>query len=102
MDKVLCFIYTSAYNTNANPKNIIFTIKDTKSYVPVVTLSPNVNKKLSKILTKVFERSVYWNEFKTESENEKTTNEYRYFLESNFFGVNRLFALNYKKRRWQF
>ena len=29
-----------ADNTNANPNNIIFTIKDTKLYVPVVTLSP--------------------------------------------------------------
>ena len=25
-------------NTNANPNNIIFTIKETKLYVPVVTL----------------------------------------------------------------
>ena len=41
-------------------------------------------EKLSKILSKGSERSVYWNEYKTKSENKNTTNECRYFLESNF------------------
>ena len=39
------------------------------------------------------ERSVYWNERKTKSENRNTTNNYRYFLQSNFVAVNSLFAL---------
>ena len=60
-----------ADNTNANP-NIIFTIKDTKLHVPVVTLSARQNKKLSKLLSKRFERSNYWNEYKTKSENKNT------------------------------
>ena len=68
------------------------TIKDTRVYVPVVTLSARDNQKLSKLLSKGFERSVYWNEYKTKSENKNTTNEYRYFLESNFVGVNGLFV----------
>ena len=38
---------------------------------------------------------VYWNEYKTKNENKNTTNEYRYFPETNFFGVNRLFNLVY-------
>ena len=46
------------------------------------------NQKLSKRLSKGFERSVYWNEHKTKSENENATNEYRYFLKSNFVEVN--------------
>ena len=58
----LCVLSAAgAYNTNTNPNNFIFTIKDTKLYVPVVTLSPRDNKKLSKLLSKGFERSVYWN-----------------------------------------
>ena len=63
---------------------IIFflTIRDTKLYLPVVTLSAKDNQKLSKRLSKRSERSVYWNEYKTKSENKNTTNEYRYFLES--------------------
>ena len=66
---------------NINSNSIIFTIEDTKLYVPVVTLSARDNKKLSKLLKKGFERSVYWNEYKTKSENKNTTNKYRYFLE---------------------
>ena len=38
---------------------------------------------------------VYRNEYKTKSENQKATSKYRYFLESNFVGVNRLFVLVY-------
>ena len=53
--------------------NNIFTIKDRKLYVPVVTLSAKDNNKLSKLLSKGFERSVYWNEYKTKSENKNTT-----------------------------
>ena len=81
------------YNNNAN--NIIFTIKDTKLYIPVVTLLAKDNQKLSKLLSKGFQRSFYWNKYKTKSENKNTANEYRYFLESNFVRVNRLFVLVY-------
>ena len=49
------------FNDNANANsNIIFTIKDTQLYVPVVTLSAKDNQKLSKLLSEEFERSVYW------------------------------------------
>ena len=82
-------------NDNYDDNNIIFTIKDTKLFVPVVTLSARSNQKLSKLLSKGFERSVYRNEFKTKRENKNTTNEFRYLLKSNFVGVNRLFALVY-------
>ena len=54
---------------NNDDNNVIFTIKDTKLYVPVVALSARDNWKLSKILSKGFERSIYWNECKTKSEN---------------------------------
>ena len=78
-------------NEDANVNNIIFTIKDTKIYVPVVTLSARDNQKLSKRLSKGFEGSVFWNEYKMKSDNKNTTNELINFLESNFVGVNRLF-----------
>ena len=51
-------------NTNGNSNDIIFTINDTKS--------AKENQKLSKLLNKGFERLVYWNECKTESENRNT------------------------------
>ena len=81
-----------------NGNNIIFTIKDTKLYAPVVTLSASDNQKLSKHLNKGFRRSVFWNECKAKNETKTTTNEFRYFLELNFVGVNRLFELVYLKR----
>ena len=82
-------------NGSNDDNNIIFTIKDTKLYVPVVTLSARGNQKLSKLLSEGFERSAYWNEYKTKSDNKNTTTEFRFFLESNFVGVNRLFVLVY-------
>ena len=88
---MLCFVYSWCWYANVDSHNIIVTIKDTKLYVPVVTLSA----KLSKLLSKGFERSVYWNENKTKSENKNAKNECIYFLESNFAGVNRLFLLVY-------
>ena len=48
-------------NANNDDNTIIFTIKDKELYVPVVTLSARDNQNLSKILSKGFERSVYWN-----------------------------------------
>ena len=82
-------------NCNDDDNNIIFAIKDRKLYVPVVNLSARDNQKLSKILNKGFERSVYWNEYKTKSDDKNTTKEFIYFLESNFLRVNRLFVLVY-------
>ena len=46
-------------NINDSPNNFIFTIKDTKLYVFVVNLSAKDNQKLSKLLSKKFEKSVY-------------------------------------------
>ena len=56
------------------------------------------NQKLSKPLSKGFERSVYWKEYETNRDDKDTTNEFRYFLKSNFFGVNKLFVLVYLNR----
>ena len=84
-------------SNNDNANSLIFTIQDTKLYVPVVTLSARDNKKLSELLSKGLERSVNWNKYKTKSENKITTNEYRHFLESNLVGVNRLFVLVHYK-----
>ena len=40
---------------------------------------------------------MYWNEYKTKSENKNTLNKYRHFIKSNFVGVNRLFVFIYPK-----
>ena len=50
-------------NVNDGDDKIIFSIKYTKLYVPVVILSSRDNQKLSPPHSKVFETSVYWNEY---------------------------------------
>ena len=72
-------------NDDDNSNNIIFTIKYTKLYLPVVTLSEKDNQKLS-------------NHHKAKSENENMTNDYRYFHELNFVGLNRLFVFVYSNQ----
>ena len=52
---------------NINTNNVISTNKDTQSYAPIVTLSARDNQKLSKLLSKGFERTVYWNELKNKT-----------------------------------
>ena len=78
---------------------ILFLLSRTENDMSLVaTLSPKDNQKLSKLLSKGFERSVYWNEYESKSDNKNTTSEYRYFLDSNFVGVNRLFVLIYSNQ----
>ena len=89
------FVNENDNANNADSNNIIFTIKNTKLYIPVVILSAKDNQKLSRLPSKGFERLLYWSESKIKSENKNTTNEYKYFIESNFVGVNRLFVLIY-------
>ena len=43
-------------NSDAVPNNIIFTIQDTKLYVPIVTLSAKDNQNLWKLLSRGFEK----------------------------------------------
>ena len=51
---------------DANPENnAVFVINDTKLYVPVVTLSKEDNKDFIEQQNKRFQRSIYWNEYKT-------------------------------------
>ena len=64
MDKHCVIASAGVDNVNANDDNIIFTIKDTKLHVPVVTLSAQDNKKLSKLLSKGIQISAYCNEYK--------------------------------------
>ena len=80
-----------ADNATGTSNNIIFTNKNTKLDVLVITFSEKDIQKLSKLFGNGFERSVYWNEYKTKIEKKNMTN--RYFLESNF--VKRLFVWIY-------
>ena len=85
-------------NNDASSDNVIFTIKDTKLYVPVVTLITKNNQKFRYLFSKGFERSVYQNEYKTKSGNKYTAQQFIYFLKPNFVRVNTLFVLVYSNQ----
>ena len=77
----------------------VFIINDTKMYVPVVTLSKKDNKYFIEQQNKGFQRSIYWNEYKTKEINEDAdANVFKYInLDPSFQGVNRLFVMAYSR-----
>ena len=81
---------TDNANGNNNVNNIIITIKDRKLYVPVVTLSARDNQKLSNLLSKGSERSVYWNEYKTKIENKKKNKSIQTFYQIKFCWIQQI------------
>ena len=73
---------------SAGDGEAVFIINDTKLYVPVV---------------KGFQRSIYWNEYKTKEINEDAdANVFKYInLDPSFQGVNRLFVMAYNRANGQ-
>ena len=73
-----------------------FAITDTKTYVPVVTLSIQYNAKLLQQLKSGFKRTTYWNKYESKV-TIKSPNPYLdYLIELSFQGVNRLFVLSFE------
>ena len=59
--------------------NAVFIINDTKLYVPVITLSKEDNKDFIEQQNKGFQRSIYWNEYKTKEQTKNAdTNVFKY------------------------
>ena len=81
----------------------VFFINDTKMYVSVGTLSKEDNKDFIEQRNKVFQRSIYWNEYKTKEINENAdTNVFKYInIDLSFQGVNRLFIMAYNRANGQ-
>ena len=77
----------------------VFIINDTKMYVPVVTLSKEDNKDFIEQQNKGFQRSIYWNEYKTKGQDKDAdANNFKYIsLDPSFQGVNRLFVMAYNR-----
>ena len=77
----------------------VYIINDTKLYIPVVTLSKEDNKDFLEQQNKKFQRSIYWNEYKTKEINEVADgNMFKYItLDPSFQGVNRLFVMAYNR-----
>ena len=75
----------------------VFIINDTRLYVPVVTLSKEDNKNFIEQENKGFQRSIYWNEYKTKEQNKNVANNvFKYINQDpSFQGVIRLFVMAY-------
>ena len=81
----------------------VFIINDTKMYVPAVTLSKEDNKDFIEQQNKGFQRSIYWNEYKTKEINENVdANVFEYInLDPSFQGINRLCVMAYNRANGQ-
>ena len=81
----------------------VFIINDTKLYFLVVTLSKEDNKDFIEQRIKGFQRSIYWNDYKTKEINEDAdANVFKYInLDPSFQGVNRLFVMAYNRANGQ-
>ena len=80
----------------------VFVINDTKLYVPVATLSKEDNKDFIEQQNKGFQRSIYWNKYKTKINEDADANMFKYInLDPSFQGVNGLFVMAYNRANGQ-
>ena len=81
-------------------QNSMFQITKGELHIPVVTLNTENNNKLSELLSKGFERTVVWNEYKSKTETVNVAandnNFKRTTLDVSFQGVRKLFAAAYE------
>ena len=75
---------------------LIWSITDTKLYVPVVTLSTQENTKFFQQLKSGFKRVINWNEYLSKPELLAQNPNLNHLVEPIFQGVNRLFVLAFE------
>ena len=80
-----------------NPENAIFEIKDTKLYVPVVTLSKENDIKLLEQLKSGFKRTIKWNKYRPQMTIQPKNSNLNYLIDPTFMNVNKLFVLSFPK-----
>ena len=80
-----------------NPENAIFEIKDTKLYVPVVTLSKENEIKLLEQLKSGFKRTIKWNKYRSQMSIQPKNNNLNCLIDPTFMNVNRLFVLSFPR-----
>ena len=79
-----------------NPAKAVFKINDCKLYVSVVALSAEDNNKLLEQLKTGFKRTIKWNKYGSEMNNQTKNNNLNYLIDPTFTNVNRLFVLSFK------
>ena len=79
------------------PTGLEFKIKDTKLYVPVVTLSKENDIKLLEQLKSGFKRTIKWNKYRSQMTIQPQNNNLNYLIDPTFTNVNRLFVLSFQR-----
>ena len=87
-----CFVIDNLID-NQEP---IFTITDTKRYVPVVTLSIQDNLKLLEQLKSGFKRTTNWNKYEPKVTVEQRKQYLHFLINRSFQQANRLFVLSFQ------
>ena len=71
----------------------LFSITDTKLYLPVVTLSTQDNGKLLEQLKSGFKRTINWSKYQTKVSTERQNQYLDFLIDPSYQWVNRLFIL---------
>ena len=81
---------------DTSPTNATFKTRDTKLYVPVVTLSTKYDNNFLEQLKSGFKRTIKWNKYRSKMTNHTKTNHLNHLIDPTFIKVNRLFVLLFK------
>ena len=73
-----------------NPENATFQIKDTKLYVPVVTLSKENDIKFLEQLKLAFKRNIKWNKYRSQMTIQPKNDNLNCLIDPTFPNVNKL------------
>ena len=92
----------TAGNNNVPPAIVAtagleFPIKDTKLYVPVVTLSKEIDTKLLEQLKTGFKRTIKWNKYRSQITVQSNNKKLNHLIDPTLPKVNRLFVLSFAR-----
>ena len=82
---------------NNPPTGLQFQIKDTKLYVPVVTLSKESDIKLLEKLKSRSKRTIKWNKYRSQMTIQNNNNNLNYLIDPTFTNANRLFVQSFER-----
>ena len=74
-----------------------FKMRDTKVYVPVITLSKENNTKFLEQLKSGFKRIIKWNKYRSQMTIQRQNNNLNYLIDLTFTDVNRLVGLSFTR-----
>ena len=83
-------------STNVANQGAIFTITQTKLYVPVITSSTQANSKLLTQLKSDFKKTIHWNRYLSKPELLTQNPNLNHLVDHNFQLINRLFVLAFE------